>query len=420
VESEIQILRDLNVEEKLNRWTTVIEDDQRVHETRETIRQLLESNENFFNQWESRLSALSHSLGQGKSEHRHLLELLAEHIDSLRKGLDQARDGIVVQIGRQTKTIDELVGQWEAGRETIEKEMQAVKRELGQKGLDPDRLGALTRERAQVSALLAKMASLNEDLENLRAERERIKRELGEERLELFRLRQKRLESINTVLDGILRIDVKYEEEAEEFKKELRNLLKGSNVSTEAISSIVCTPQKTIDGQLLSKYIQAGEDRIRDELGLTQAMAARLSKWFSESERLYRLETLFPEDKIEIELNVAGKYRPIARLSVGQKATALLLLLFAQEKRILLLDQPEEDLDNRFIYEDVVKVLRTMKGKRQLVIATHNANIPVPGDAEYILALEPKKERCSIAAQGAIETMKAEVKGVMEGGEEAL
>ena len=112
----------------------------------------------------------------------------------------------------------------------------------------------------------------------------------------------------------------------------------------------------------------------------------------------------------------------IDKLSIGQKATALLLLLFAQEDRIIVLDQPEEDLDNRFIYEDVVKILREMKEKRQLFIATHNANIPVLGDSELILVLDTKNERCVIGNKGSIdkEDIKEDIKNIMEGGEEAF
>ena len=125
---------------------------------------------------------------------------------------------------------------------------------------------------------------------------------------------------------------------------------------------------------------------------------------------------------LEIFLKVNAEYKAIDKLSMGQKATALLLLLFAQKDRILVLDQPEEDLDNRFIYEDVVKILREMKGKRQLIIATHNANIPVLGDAELILVLEAKNGECAIINKGSIDKkdIKTDIKNIMEGGEEAF
>ena len=152
-------------------------------------------------------------------------------------------------------------------------------------------------------------------------------------------------------------------------------------------------------------------------------MARRLYNWFMEDRsRLYKLQTLFPEDIIDIELNVEGEYKQLDKLSAGQKATAILLLLFAQEDRILILDQPEEDLDNRFIYDDIVKILRKMKGRRQMIIATHNANIPVLGDSELILVLDAKENKCYIIDEGSIDkkSIQQHVKSIMEGGEEAF
>jgi ATPase subunit of ABC transporter with duplicated ATPase domains len=199
-------------------------------------------------------------------------------------------------------------------------------------------------------------------------------------------------------------------------------LLRGSRISSDAIDALVNPTNKVTDGLLLSQYIKQNGQKLQEEFNLTQAMSSRILEWFKESERLYELETLFPEDKIEIFLKVNNEYKIIDKLSVGQKATSLLLLLFAQEDRIIILDQPEEDLDNRFIYEDVVKILREMKGRRQLLIATHNANIPVLGDSELTLVLESRNEKCAIINKGSIdkEDIKADVKNIMEGGEEAF
>ncbi|RLG55823.1 MAG: chromosome segregation protein SMC, partial [Candidatus Hydrothermarchaeota archaeon] len=173
---------------------------------------------------------------------------------------------------------------------------------------------------------------------------------------------------------------------------------------------------------VLSEYIQGGKEKLVEKFGLTETMAEKFISWFGEEEKLLELEALFPEDKIVIKLRVDNDYKDIEKLSDGQKATALLLLLFAQEDRILILDQPEEDLDNRFIYEDVVKILRGYKSKRQFVIATHNANIPVIGDSEQIIVLESESGACKVIDTGSVDKkhIRNHVKKIMEGGEEAF
>lgn len=165
-----------------------------------------------------------------------------------------------------------------------------------------------------------------------------------------------------------------------------------------------------------------GIDKVREEFGLTDAMANKLIETFKNIGKLFLLETLFPEDKIIINLKVDNQYKPLDKLSAGQKATALLILLFTQEDRIIIIDQPEEDLDNRFIYEDVVKILRDIKTKIQIILVTHNANIPVLGDAEQVFVLDTLNNQCKVIDTGSIDknTISENIKKIMEGGEEAF
>ncbi|MCD6399459.1 AAA family ATPase, partial [candidate division WOR-3 bacterium] len=195
-----------------------------------------------------------------------------------------------------------------------------------------------------------------------------------------------------------------------------------SNIRGSIIKDIVNIEGLNIDGIELSRHIKKGVNHLINTFGLTEAMAKRLSEWFNDNERLFELENIFPEDKIVIKLRVGEQYKPLEGLSVGQKATALLLLLFTQENRILIIDQPEEDLDNRFIYEDVVKILREIKEKRQVIMATHNANIPVLGDSELIVVLNATNDYCKVEDIGSIDkkSIRERVKNIMEGGEEAF
>ncbi len=115
-------------------------------------------------------------------------------------------------------------------------------------------------------------------------------------------------------------------------------------------------------------------------------------------------------------------------LSAGQQATAVLLLLLLESEAPLVVDQPEDDLDNRFITEGVVPIIRQEKGRRQFVFSTHNANIPVLGDAELILGLaasgEGKEGHTKIAPEhmGSIDSkpVRELVEEILEGGKDAF
>lgn len=113
----------------------------------------------------------------------------------------------------------------------------------------------------------------------------------------------------------------------------------------------------------------------------------------SEVTRLDQLEELSAGNAVEVQLDIGAgtgtrEFKKMDDLSKGQRATALLLLLVGASRAPLVIDQPEDDLDNRFVYDGIVKNLRELKGKRQIIASTHNANVPVVGDAELIVALE--------------------------------
>lgn len=130
-------------------------------------------------------------------------------------------------------------------------------------------------------------------------------------------------------------------------------------------------------------------------------------------------------DGIDVELlredrSVAGSMS--GALSEGQRNTVLLNLMLARGEGPILIDQPEDELDSSFIYRTLVRDLRAAKGKRQLIVATHNANLPVNADAEQIYALEAREGRGKPRAQGGLDRkgVVEAVLDIMEGSEQAF
>lgn len=108
--------------------------------------------------------------------------------------------------------------------------------------------------------------------------------------------------------------------------------------------------------------------------------------------------------------------------SLGQRASALLLYVLSQSQNdVIIIDQPEDDLDNQTIYSDVIKLLRQVKPRTQFIFATHNANFPVLGDAEQVLACHYQHEQVTVRS-GSIDTraMQEAIINIMEGGREAF
>ena len=142
-------------------------------------------------------------------------------------------------------------------------------------------------------------------------------------------------------------------------------------------------------------------------------------------ELLDRMLTWFPEDALVVEYSPRGdgkEFRPIHQASAGQRSAAMLAFLLAYGEEPLVLDQPEDDLDNHLIYDLVVRQIRENKLRRQIIVVTHNPNIVVNGDAEVVHALRFANGQCVVGQSGSLQEAKIrdEVCQIMEGGREAF
>ena len=129
-------------------------------------------------------------------------------------------------------------------------------------------------------------------------------------------------------------------------------------------------------------------------------------------------------DRYVLEMRMDdGSYRHLNALSGGQQVSVLLsLLLETDDNRPLVIDQPEDELDNRFLFETVLPALKRLKGRRQVIVATHNPNVVVNGDADMVIQLEATANRGRVACSGAIEepAVRDAIVRTVDGGEEAF
>ncbi|MDO9229018.1 MAG: AAA family ATPase [Syntrophales bacterium] len=144
-------------------------------------------------------------------------------------------------------------------------------------------------------------------------------------------------------------------------------------------------------------------------------------------EALDRLDVWSPEDFLDVEYSTSTDrqaFRPIQEGSPGMKTAALLAFLLSYGEEPLILDQPEDDLDNHLIYDLIVTQLREIKRHRQVIVVTHNANIVVNGDAEFVIALAtpPRGGQTYPEAMGSLQEKRVRrtICEVMEGGEKAF
>jgi ABC-type glutathione transport system ATPase component len=175
----------------------------------------------------------------------------------------------------------------------------------------------------------------------------------------------------------------------------------------------------------LGQLIQANDFKSFEELtsfGIERSR--KILDSFRETVDPLALEVIAIEDRIAIELNVSSAGQPnfkdASDLSRGQKCTALLPILLARRDTPLIIDQPEDNLDNHFIFETVVNAVQRLKRHRQMIFITHNANIPVLAEADLVLVMNSDGRVGGVEKQGTVDECREQIIDLLEGGREAF
>lgn len=152
---------------------------------------------------------------------------------------------------------------------------------------------------------------------------------------------------------------------------------------------------------------------------------AAMTKLFA-YEVLFELETMRLDDLPEIRARQQGEPLgpglPLRERSLGQiRAVILGFTLASRDDAPLILDQPEDHLDALFLAETVVRYLHSAKERRQVIVATHNANLTVLGDAELVIPLDPTGTHSRPIDQGSVDNPRTQewVVRLLEGGRDA-
>lgn len=348
-------------------------------------------------------------------------------LKSLESSLRQKLGEIVVSIQETEISLNVLAetlsGAVEASQAQLEKDFDRLPVTAGKDGKEIGRTyQQLLRQIEQVSPLRAQLNNLDNLVEELEQARRNLLGEISDIRNARTCAKQNAVNDLNNRLAGKLRITVVPNGLRQPLRDFFQQLPGFGARRTEWVDQ---AQDLTISG--LIESIDEGKDALLErEWGLTAGLAETLSR-MTPAQR-HALQAIDLEDRAEIELNVSHsgeRYRHLDYLSTGQQSTAILHLLLLDNPDPLIMDQPEDNLDNAFIAERIVQELREAKLQRQFLFATHNANIPVFGDAEWIGVCSPGVQDQAVLStdgQGSIDIpeIRDQVANVLEGGKEAF
>lgn len=258
---------------------------------------------------------------------------------------------------------------------------------------------------------------LDRNIATLRTERQGLLDDVSELQSQRYALRRSAVSRINNAVSPYIRVEVENLGDQREYAELLSGHVKGSGVNKQQVVQKLCG----LSPADLVQLLQGGDTTaLEKRAGLNKNQAEKAIAALSNPEFLFEIETVSLHDRPLIQLNVNGQYKDSIALSTGQKCTAVLPILLCVSEHPLLIDQPEDNLDNRFISEIVVEKLKESKIARQLVFATHNPNLVVLSDADRIFVLNSAGNASRVITQGSVDDCKSEILSLLEGGADAF
>jgi len=303
-------------------------------------------------------------------------------------------------------------GEFEGASKSLQEEFAQVERQLAQElkqtgmtAIQPDDFLAQQQRKTKAEQMLEALAKQQSQQTSIRDALFAEIDKLNELWLREFNTIKAELDRVNASHTA-LQIEADFKGDKEAAISFMQQLFKGSNIRETTLRAV------------MEDYADFG--------GLLRALPGALAKAGSTPEVF---EKTFMQNLVELgtwqvpnRFVIRYRGKELKHHSLGQRASALLLYVLSQRQNdVIIIDQPEDDLDNQTIYDDVIKLLREMKPHAQFIFATHNANFPVLGDAEQVHACQYQDEKVATQS-GSIDARPVQeaIINIMEGGQEAF
>ena len=361
-------------------------------------------------------------------DHRHLARMHAALVQAFKRARSDL-DGAVLKARQDIEAIRAGPDgrKWQALLDVGYQEFERVKAELAAEGIsDPNDYSRLLQDEARLRREIEGLVEAEAHAERLETEASEVLAAYREARLELSDRRRRFAEATSS---DTIKIDVQPSGDTDDLFEYLGDKLgtEGFDRDRNALAAMIAPFEgRDWDWDRLDRAVAqisavpAGQPvtwEVRDKRFVNKLEG-------TEPERLDRIALYLPDDMVTVSFRDHSKagWRPLRQGSPGQQTAALLAFVLGYGTEPIILDQPEDDLDNTLIYDLLVTSLRETKHSRQIIIVTHNPNIVVHGDAELVISLEAGGGQSRVKSAGGLQEsdVRAEVCRVMEGGQEAF
>ncbi|MBF0188815.1 MAG: AAA family ATPase [Magnetococcales bacterium] len=339
-------------------------------------------------------------IGEMTDELHKSIPWVAQHCSTIMANLNTMTNDLNLRHAQQEQSYRQLIEQSQAERGRAVERTQLQKRYL-----------EVTEAKRQLDELVSQRRQSHYQHQQMAAR-------LSTLRDERFKLRKKVADYLTSTLNPTIRVTMTQAGNIDKYAALLTDGLKGSGLR---YASIVDKVASNLAPAELSSLIQSrNADQLAEMAGLDPTRSTRVIELLANDHFLIRLESVDLEDLPCIELLDGRDYKDASALSTGQRCTTILPILLMESERPLLIDQPEDNLDNAFIFETIVRSVKEAKASRQLIFITHNPNIPVLAEADRVFVLSSDGRQGAITHSGSVDEVKEQIETLLEGGREAF
>jgi chromosome segregation protein len=409
LEHNLKVFKEKEIDRKLNRQIEFDKDANRFKNLREFEEEVIADLEEFIFNYKDSFKSYG---GYHSKENADLIGKAYISFDNFVKLFNQLSN-LLSQMRQEHNVLSDTETQFLKRYEDLKDEFSKIKREINLPNIQADDYVKFTKELENTNFKLTELEKIKDKTVLLQKQLIVSLTQLQKLWNDEFKLINDEIEKIN-IDQSSIKIVMKFKGDKEKFKEFLKDSVRGTGVREANIQALADN---------YSDLIEIYRD-LNETAGVT-----KVSNILSGGAQFSSFKTRFEESlntfltyRVPDYFEILYKDKPLAEHSLGQRASALIIFLLSlKENDIIIIDQPEDDLDNQTIYDDVIKVLRDLKTKTQFIFATHNPNIPVLGDSEQIISCKCEDSKIS-ATVGSIDniTIREHIVTIMEGGDEAF
>ncbi len=342
-----------------------------------------------------------------------ILKDLKEKLSKLQDNYNKGLDNLINVFKAFYKSIDEEKQAIENKEKNLIEKLNNLKKEIDPE-LDVSFFIKTQKKLQQIEMQINKLKKREEILQSKNNQLEKVINELIEIQKEIYKKRIEFADKITKQID-FLKVNIEFRGDKEQFFAKLKELLQGTGIRKSKIE-ILANAFK--DGHSIYKAIKNKEKSLIKAIG--ESDFYKLKEKFNDIPDKFIAIT--PPDKVIIEYKInETEFKPLKKLSIGQRAASILSIILLNQDKPVIIDQPEDDIDNSTIYQGIITTILSKKEENQFIFATHNSNIVVLGDSDNVFVCENEGDTLYVK-NGSIDNLEIQNKivSIMEGGKEAF